>query len=83
MTGLSDTISMMESSDYKERFRAEYFQVRIRTFKLEVMLNDWAAGNLSFTPADPRELLEAQLGVMKAYLSILEARAGIEGVELN
>ena len=27
---LKDTISMMTSSDYKERFRAEYFQLKIR-----------------------------------------------------
>lgn len=83
MTELRDTISMMESSDYKERFRAEYFQVRIRTFKLEDMLNNWAIGNLPFKPTNPRKLYEAQLGAMKAYLSILEARAEIDGIELD
>lgn len=36
--GLKDTIKMMESNDYKERFRAEYWQVRIRLEKLESMI---------------------------------------------
>lgn len=83
MKDLRDTIEMMESLDYKERFQAEYFQLRTRTIKLENMLNDWTAGNLSFTPTNPREILEAQLGVMKAYLDILEARAKIEDIKLT
>ena len=27
---LKDTIELMQSSDYKDRFKAEYFQVAIR-----------------------------------------------------
>lgn len=31
---LKDTIELMNSSDYKERFKAEYLQVKIRYDKL-------------------------------------------------
>lgn len=44
---LRDTVEMMNSADYKERFKAEYYQTA------------------------------------RDYLTILEARAAIEGVELD
>ena len=31
---LTDTVKMMNSSDYKERYKAEYFQLKIRYEKL-------------------------------------------------
>ena len=34
---LADTIDLMNSPDYKERFKAEYYQIRIRTLKLRDM----------------------------------------------
>lgn len=40
---LKDTVEMMNSSDYKERFRAEYQQVVIRYQKLKAMLEKWDA----------------------------------------
>ena len=30
---LKDTIEMMTSTDYKERFRAEYYQLEIRAYE--------------------------------------------------
>lgn len=48
---LHDTIAMMESDDFKERYRAEYFQVRIRYEKLKEMIDKHAAGELPFKPA--------------------------------
>lgn len=47
---LKDTIELMNSSDYKERFKAEYLQVKIRYDKLHKMLVKWDAGTLGFTP---------------------------------
>lgn len=47
---LKDTIELMNSSDYKERFKAEYLQVKIRYDKLHKMLVKWDAGTLNFTP---------------------------------
>lgn len=37
---------MIESNDYKERFRAEYWQVRIHFEKLESMIKNGKTGNL-------------------------------------
>ena len=38
---LKDTAAMMLSEDYKERFRAEYGQLRLRYQKLKSMLDRW------------------------------------------
>ena len=38
VTELKDTVEMMNSTDYKERFKAEYQQVVIRYKKLKAML---------------------------------------------
>ena len=43
---LKDTISLMQSADYKERFKAEYHQLVIRYKKLKAMLEDWDQGEL-------------------------------------
>ena len=45
------------------------------------MLDNW--DNLNFTPKCSKSLLSAQYNTMKAYLSILEERAVIEGVNLK
>ena len=50
---LKDTISMMTSNDYKERFKAEYYQVKIRHEKLVAMVNKWDSGELNFVPTCP------------------------------
>ena len=38
---LKNTINMMESADYKERFKAEYYQLAIRFRKITEMLEKW------------------------------------------
>lgn len=80
---LKDTISMMESTDYKERFKAEYEQLRIRFEKLNEMLDKWDAGTLTFTPTCPRSTYNIQTRAMADYLAALEARAVMEGVALS
>ena len=79
---LNETVEMMTSSDYKERFKAEYYQLEYRIKKLEKMFNDWDNGNLNFEPVCPSSLLENQFDVMNEYLLILKERAEIEGIEL-
>ena len=79
---LKDTIEMMNSSDYKERFKAEYYQTKIRYDKLHKMLIKYEAGTLTFTPKCSLELLKEQKSYMGNYLRCLEIRAEIEGVEL-
>lgn len=79
---LIDTASMMLSDDYRERFKAEYYQLKIRYEKLYIMITRWDKGNLDFKPDCPRSLYSLQMDSMKLYLTALEARAKIEGIEL-
>ena len=79
---LKDTVALMESDDYKERFRAEYYQTKIRKEKLDAMLKKWDEGQLEFNPTCPREMYDDQIAGMSAYLNVLEKRAVIENVEL-
>ena len=78
---LRDTVEMMNSADYKERFKAEYFQNVIRYKKLKTMLRNW--GNLNFTPTCPRSTYDLQVKAMKDYIAVLEARALMEGIDLT
>ena len=80
---LKDTVEMMNSADYKERFKAEYQQVVIRYQKLKGMLQKWDNGELNFMPTCPRSLYGMQIKAMEKYMAILEVRAVIEGVELD
>lgn len=79
---LNDTVEMMLSDDWRERLRAEYWQLVILHRNLERMLKKWDNGKLNFKPACSRSLYELQLSSMADYITILEARAQIEGVEL-
>ena len=80
---LKDTISLMESTDYKERFKAEYYQVVIRWQKLKAILKKWDDGDLDFTPTCPRSTYNMQDKAMADYIAVLEARAVMEGIELD
>mgnify|MGYP003519017042 FL=1 len=82
MFELKDTVPMMISDDYKERFVAEYVQLKIRYKKLYAVLEKYAADKLDFKPTCPIEILYEQLDHMEAYLSVLETRAKYEGIEL-
>lgn len=79
---LKDTVELMTSDDYKERFIAEYCQVKIRYGKLKYMLERWDNGILNFTPTCPRSTYDLQISAMKDYIAILETRAVMEGVTL-
>lgn len=79
---LKDTISMMESQDYKERFKAEYMQVKIRYDKLDAMTVKYEAGTLPFKPDCPLDLLKEQKKHMGNYIRTLKIRAEIEGIQL-
>ena len=80
---LKDTIELMGSEDFKERFRAEYFQTKIRYDKLHSMIVKYEAGKLNFTPKCSLDLLKNQAKAMGEYLYILEIRATIEGINLD
>lgn len=80
---LENTINLMMSTNYKERFEAEVYQLEIRINKLKNMLKCWDRGDLDFNPICPRELYDEQLEGMMKYYSVLMNRADLEGVELS
>lgn len=82
ITDLSDTAELMKSTDYTERFKAEYYQTAIRYKKLAAMLEKWDVDALDFEPTCPRSTYNLQIAAMADYLAVLEARAVMEGVEL-
>ena len=55
---LRDTVEMMNSEDYKERFRAEYCQTVIRYGKLKNMLDRWDDGNMNFFADMPEKHIQ-------------------------
>lgn len=88
---LKDTVDLMVSPDYKERFKAEYYQTKERYEKLKAFNTKIeAAERTQFAgrPADmpkhdcPSDLLREQQSAMGQYLHTLEVRAVIEGIEL-
>lgn len=79
---LKDTIEMMNSEDYKQRFKAEYYQAKIRYDKLDAMTIKYEAGTLNFEPSCPLEVLKEQKKYMGNYIRMLRIRAEIEKIEL-
>ena len=79
---LQDTVDLMKSTDFKDRVRAEYHQLKIRHDGLSKMLEKYRKGTLDFTPNCSYDLLHTQLVYMEGYMCILEERAEIEDIEL-
>ena len=81
-----DTVDGMLSPDYKERFRAEYAQTKIRYERLKAFNTKIEAARETVTEEPehdcPYELLRDQQRTMGEYLHILEIRAVIEGIAL-
>lgn len=78
---LEETIDMMISNDYNEKFIAEYHQLKERYNDLNKMINNW--DNLDFKPFCSLSIYQSQVSAMKQYLNILELRARIENINLN
>ena len=88
---LKDTAKRMQSEDYKERFKAEYYQTKIRYDKLKhfntvieaAEMTAYADNAVEIPEHDcPLHLLRDQQRVMGEYLHILEVRAVIENIDL-
>lgn len=91
---LKDTVELMNSTDYKERFIAEYQQTKIRYEKLKAFNNKIEAYRaVQFSEINPKsvqepkhdcplDLLTSQQRAMGEYLHLLELRAVIEKIEL-
>ena len=82
MIELKDTAVLMNSEDYKERFVAEYWQLKHRYERLRNMVVKYEAGVLEFKADCPLELLKEQMEAMGKYLYCLEVRARIEKTDL-
>lgn len=80
---LEQTVPYMISSEYQDRFIAEYYQLSIRTKKLEEFLNKMIQGELAFEPSCSYDTLNKQLFIMKNYLEILKERASIENIKIK
>lgn len=80
---LKDTVELMNSSDYKERFKAEYYQTKIRKEKLSNLITRREEGTLPFEPTCPMWLLKKQETIMEHYLDVLEQRAELEKINLE
>lgn len=77
---MKDTVALMESDDYKDRFKAEYWQTKIRYNRLRKIVVKADAGidipnNIQFLREQSRRMAE--------YLYILEVRAETENIELE
>ena len=82
-TELHDIIGLMCSEDYKDRFKAEYLQLKMRYNKLHNMVVKYEANKLEFKPSCDIELLKKQKAAMGNYLYCLEVRAQVEGIDLK
>lgn len=83
ITDLKDTIELMTSDDYKDRFKAEYFQTKIRYDKLHKMIVKYEAKKLDFELTCPFTKMLEQKRYMGEYLKCLEIRAAIEEIDLS
>lgn len=80
---LKDTIDLMLSGNYMDRFLAEYHQLNNRIAGLQRILEGYKEGTLNFTPNCSYELLFKQLMYMELYRNVLEERAKIENIDLT
>lgn len=79
---LKDTVKLMESDNFKDRFKAEYYQLKIRFEKLYEMIVRYDAGTLDFEPKCSIALLKDQAEAMRNYIYALKVRAEFENIEL-
>lgn len=93
-TAFDHTVVYMRSPDYRERFKAEYQQTKIRYEKLKafntsieaaVRMRGYEENGAFVEPRHtcPADLLREQQRAMGEYLHILEVRAYIEDIDLN
>lgn len=80
---LTNTIELMASSDYKDRFRAEYYQLVTRLRKLVETITMYETGELDFEPTCPIDVLRDQVASMRNYQAVLQHRAMLENISLE
>ena len=76
-----DPIPLMLSDDYRDRLKAEYFQLKIRIEKLSRFMKRAKEGKVKLPY--PWTMLDGQLKYMRSYRNVLKARIDIEGINLE
>lgn len=79
---LDETVNLMCSNDFKDRFIAEYVQLVIRLSKLNNVLNN-TPDTLFKVDDITKALMLKQRDAMESYKVCLEKRADILGIDLN
>ena len=79
---LKDTVELMISDNYNNRFKAERYQLDIRINKLQAMLEKYKNNQLDFVPKCSYELLNKQLEAMIQYRNCLLEREIIEDIDI-
>lgn len=79
---LKDTVELMISTDWKDRFIAEYLQAKIRYEKLHKLIVKRDVGKHGFNTPIPFKSWKAQARYMGMYLYELEKQAEIHGIDL-
>lgn len=79
---LKDTIELMNSSDWKDRFVAEYLQTKIRYEKLHKLIIRREVRKCGFDTPIPFESWKTQAHHMGLYLYELEKQAVLHEIEL-
>ena len=79
---LKDTVEMMLSEDYKERFKAEYWQLKFRLERLNRLIDSYNAGQLTIELSCPIIIHQQQACIMQRYMDLLELRAQMEEIDL-
>lgn len=86
IASLDQTIGYMLSADYKDRFKAEFWQLSLRASKLEHYIKRIKDARAAGEPEPPHdcsvELLEEQLDCMYDYCRILLKRGLVEHINL-
>jgi len=79
---LKDTIELMTSPNWADRFVAEYLQTKIRYEKLHKLIVKKEVGKFDFNTPIPLESWKDQAHYMGLYLHELEKQAVLHGIEL-
>lgn len=83
MYELEETVGLMFSPDFKDRLKAEYWQLALRYDKLRFELIKYEAGVESKITADKAAIRNEQARIMDQYLQVLEEIAKVEGINLH
>ena len=76
-------VPLMVNKDHRKRVTGEYHELKVRAEKLEAVLKKYDEGKDMFPSTFHPGLMREQLDYMKAYMRVLEARAELEGIDLE